>query len=510
MVPLIKKFRAMAKPLIIIICVAFVGGALYLGGASFFGRGNQSVTYAAIATVNGQPINEYDFMNVYYQQIEYYQSMLGQLNRQMLETIRYSAYDRLVDNMLIIQEIEARNIEVPKDEIEAELADFKEAYSQEVLDQYGYTDDYIKESIAVQLKYNKLISEISGTIDVSEQAVKDMYEQARASHILVKVDSDDEQAWDEAKERAESVLAELEHTDFAELAKMYSDDSSAENGGDIGFIKRGQTVAPFEEAVFNMEVGEVSDLVKSEYGYHIIMVTDVKRAEGEEYELAKEQLREELETEQRYKQFANWLTEQKEQAEIVIIDPKLIAFNHVVNGELEEAIAAYRDAVEEEPDNGYLYASMGNVYSELGQLDNAVESYEQAVEKQANDGELFFILAALYQEQEQIDQAVEAYLKASELMPYDFYAQYTIYVTLTDLGAEEEAEVVNQRIAEIEKMYAEAQEAQEAQDEQETAEEADDSLIEVESGSENDTNDTNESDMETEDASVEAVEEETE
>lgn len=482
----------MAKPLIIIICVAFVGGALYLGGASFFGRGNKSPIYAAIATVNGQPINEYDFMNAYYQQIDYYQSMLGQLNRQMLETIRYSAYDRLVDNMLIIQEIETRNIEVPKDEIEAELADFKEAYSQEVLDQYGYTDDYIKESIAMQLKYNKLISEISGPIDVDEQAIKDIYEEVRASHILVKVNPDDEQAWDDAKEQAEFVLAELEHTDFAELAKMYSDDSSSEKGGDIGFIKRGQTVAPFEEAAFSMEVGEISGLVKSEYGYHIIMITDVKRAEGDEYESAKEQIREELENEKRYEKFSQWLTEQKKQADIVIIDTQLIAFNHVMNGELEEAIAAYRQAIEEEPNNGYLYASMGNIYSELGQLDDAVDVYKQAVEKQANDGELFFILASLYQEQEQTEQAVEAYLKASELMPFDFYAQYTIYLTLSNLGAEEAAEVVNQRIAEIEEMYAEAQEAQE--DTQESAVEAED----------------NETEMETNDESVEAAEKEAE
>ncbi len=453
----------MAKPLIIIICVAFLGGALYLGGASFFGGNNSNVVYAAIATVNGEPINEFDFINAYYQQVEYWQSVYGQLDRQMLESIRYHAYDRLVEDVLITQEIESRNIQVPKEEVDAEVAEFKATYPQELLDQYGYTDALIKESLLMQLRFDKLIKEIVGPVEIDEQAIKEQYEAVQASHILIKVDSDDEETWEEAKLQAESVLAELENSDFAELAKTYSDDTSAERGGELGFINRGQTVAPFEEVAFALEVGEVSGLVKSQYGYHIITVTDVKRAEGEEYEKAKVEIKEELEDEYRYEIFSQWLKEKRGSADIVIHDSQLVAISHVMNGDLEAAVVAYEAAIKEEPNDGYLYASMGNVYNELKQLDKALEAYEKATEKQPNDGELFFTLGTLYQEEDQIESAVEAYLKASELIPFDFYAQYTIYAILSNLEAEEAAEIVNERIVEIEAMYAEAMAAQEAE-----------------------------------------------
>src|SRR5690554_5808208 len=213
MLLLIKKFRSMAKPLIIIICIAFVGGALYIGGASFFGGGQP--TYPTVATVNGKIIDEYEFQNAYYQELQYYQSIYGQLNSQMLEGIRYNAFDLLVSNALIMQELETRNIEVDSDEVDAEIAAFKEMYDKEVLEQAGYTDDYIEEMVTLRLKYDKLIEEVSGNIEVSEQEIIDMYEEVWASHILIRVESDDEQEWDEAKEQAQLVLSELEVLDFA-------------------------------------------------------------------------------------------------------------------------------------------------------------------------------------------------------------------------------------------------------------------------------------------------------
>ena len=111
---------------------------------------------------------------------------------------------------------------------------------------------------------------------------KDRYEQPeerRASHILIAVNGDADK--DKAKAKAEEVLNEIQKSPakFAELAKKHSQDpGSAEKGGDLGFFGRGMMVKAFDDAVFKQKEGEISGLVQSDFGYHIIKVTGIKPA----------------------------------------------------------------------------------------------------------------------------------------------------------------------------------------------------------------------------------------
>jgi peptidyl-prolyl cis-trans isomerase D len=124
---------------------------------------------------------------------------------------------------------------------------------------------------------------------VTENQIKDYYEdrgtqyhkeqEVRARHILFRV-KDDASETDVAKARAEAerVLTEAKQgKDFVELTKKYSQDPTVgENGGDLGFFTRGRMVPEFSEAAFNLKPGEISDLVRSPYGFHIIKVEDVR------------------------------------------------------------------------------------------------------------------------------------------------------------------------------------------------------------------------------------------
>jgi len=112
----------------------------------------------------------------------------------------------------------------------------------------------------------------------------EVQEQVHAAHILIKVPENADQATREAKRKQiDEVLAKAKAgEDFAALAKRYSEDSSKNSGGDLGFFPRGRMVKPFEDAAFSLPVGEISDVVTSQFGYHIIKVLELREARVKE------------------------------------------------------------------------------------------------------------------------------------------------------------------------------------------------------------------------------------
>jgi len=172
-------------------------------------------------------------------------------------------------------------------------------------------EDYYQEHAAefmlperVRLAYLRLSGEeLAGTVDVDEadleaqyQAKKDALrtqEQRRASHILIQVAEDaDQETLDAARARAEELLARVaDGADFAELAEKNSDDpGSAAQGGDLGFFGKGVMVPAFEEAAFSLQPGQVSGLVQTQFGFHIIKLTEVKASEVPTLEAVREEL----------------------------------------------------------------------------------------------------------------------------------------------------------------------------------------------------------------------------
>ena len=151
---------------------------------------------------------------------------------------------------------------------------------------------------------------------VSEAEAKDWYEKHKesykvaeersASHILVAIkEGVDKEA---AKAKAEKVLSEVKAAPgkFADLAKQYSDDpGSARKGGDLGFFGRGTMVKPFEEAVFSQKEGEISGLVESEYGFHIVKVTGAKGGNPRSFEQVRAEVEGELKRQAALRKFAD-------------------------------------------------------------------------------------------------------------------------------------------------------------------------------------------------------------
>lgn len=156
------------------------------------------------------------------------------------------------------------------------------------------------------------------SVTVSEADLKSYYEQnqsrfgtpeeRRASHILITAPQDAPAAEREkAKAKAEQLLAEVRKNPagFADLAKKNSQDpGSAEKGGQLDFVARGAMVKPFEDAMFAMKKGNVSDVVESEFGYHIIRLDDIKPAEVPPFEQVKARIEDDVRSQQATQEFA--------------------------------------------------------------------------------------------------------------------------------------------------------------------------------------------------------------
>jgi peptidyl-prolyl cis-trans isomerase D len=174
-------------------------------------------------------------------------------------------------------------------------------YYEEHLDRYTRGEG--RQGLYVLFSARELVE----TQEVTETEVRQAYDryrdtrytrpaQRRASHILFRFDPsispEEEQG---VQEKARPVLERARSgEDFAALAREFSEDSSKDNGGDLDFFGRGQMVKEFEEAAFSMAVGEISDLVRSSFGYHIIKVTDEREAQTVSYEEAHDPLLQEL------------------------------------------------------------------------------------------------------------------------------------------------------------------------------------------------------------------------
>lgn len=182
--------------------------------------------------------------------------------------------------------------------------DAVEAYYEENRDRFQTPEQVRLASVELD------IDSLKEQIEVSEEDLRAEYESAgqryreaaerEAAHILIELPEDADEATEEqALEEIRSLRDQLrEGADFAELAKEHSDDSgSARQGGELGLVKRGMMVEPFEEALFSLSGdGTVSDPVRTTYGYHLIKLLDVREREQKPFEEVKEEIRDDLRT----------------------------------------------------------------------------------------------------------------------------------------------------------------------------------------------------------------------
>ena len=283
------------------------------------------LTANAAAAVGGKKItvDEVDDALATFEETAQYEQLTSQQEPSAVRRQFQQGYlSQIVRRYVLDQEAEERDLEVSSPEISDALdqikADFpSEEEFQKAVDQQGLTDDQLQGLVRDQIVEDKLRQEISADLQPDADELQSFYDknaanyqETRASHILV------------AKEALASNLAtQLQNAKsgeldglFAKLAKKSSDDpGSAKKGGDLGFFAPGDLVPEFQEAADKLDVGEVSDPVQSEFGFHVIRVTD-RRVKP--FEAVRDQIEQELSGAEQEQEFQKFITQAYEDADV--------------------------------------------------------------------------------------------------------------------------------------------------------------------------------------------------
>lgn len=311
---------------------------------------------AVVVTVNGQAITEKEIEDELQKGIEMMKKRMPpgmELTEERQQKIRSSVVDRKVEQALLTQEMKKKGLEISDQAVLDEIKKIAGERNQTMEDVekeiagMGLTLDDIKGQVCYQMEIKALMQSEDPNSVVTEADAKKFYdensqyfekpEQVRASHILINAEKD---ATDEqkaaAKEKIEGLLKRARvGEDFASLAKEYTEDpGSKENGGEYTF-SRGQMVKPFEDAAFGLEVGQVSDVVETQYGYHIIKLSEKIEASKASFEEANEKIVQFL-TQQKQGEF--WPGYQKTMRDNAVI--KYSEKEQALRDELEKAAAA--------------------------------------------------------------------------------------------------------------------------------------------------------------------------
>ncbi len=287
-----------------------------------------------VAVVNGVTIKQAVFDSEFNAIKKKIASQGKPVSEEQLAEIKKRIVDNLIDQELLFQESQKQKIKVKQAEIDDSLATIKKKFNNEADFTKALTEINVsKKDLLAKVQQNLAIKKLVQTniirkINISEKESRDFYtahpdyfklpEQVKASHILIKLDPKADISQEaEAKKKITNLQKQLKQgEDFATLAKIYSEGPSNTKGGDLGYFKRGQMVKPFEAVAFVLKPGEISDVVKTQFGFHLIKVTDKKPGKNVDYDDAKQKIIPYLKQEKEKQEISQYIQEIRKKATI--------------------------------------------------------------------------------------------------------------------------------------------------------------------------------------------------
>jgi len=287
-----------------------------------------------IASVNGKPISK----KLYDSELAVFQKRAAQMGRPFkeadMEAVKKRILENLIETELLYQQSQKEGVKVDEKTINEQIETIKKRFSDEAEYKKALEGMNLSEKeFRIEIQRNLAISQLLDTnvrqkITVTEEESNKFYnnnpnmfkqpEKVKASHILVEVAPDAEESKKiQARKKIEMIQKKVRQgEDFGLLAKANSEGPTAKREGDLGYFIRGQMVKPFEDVAFALKVGEVSGIVETQFGYHLIKVTDKKPARTISYKEAQPEIEQHLKNEKSKTEIKDYIENLKKSAKI--------------------------------------------------------------------------------------------------------------------------------------------------------------------------------------------------
>lgn len=259
--------------------------------------GEEQSPAGAVAIVNGEIITQVAFDRTLQRSQQRFPGSGQNLNAVQLIEMKKKVLDNMINFELVYQTSNKEEIVVEESAVNIQFNEVKKRFGgedkfEESLQHWGLSEEGVKDQIRREMAVNLLIDKnVISKIDIPDEEIREFYEKypdfsrepesVRASHILIKVAPDADKAKKtEAKKKIKAIQKKIKKGEnFAKLAEKFSEGPSSTRGGDLDYFRRGQMVKPFDEVAFSLKPGEVSNIVETRFGYHLIKLVD-KKSEG--------------------------------------------------------------------------------------------------------------------------------------------------------------------------------------------------------------------------------------
>lgn len=296
-------------------------------------------TLSPVARVNNQPISRDVYERELMQKTSRYERAQHEVSPELLQRIKANIIAGLIDQELIRQQVATLGITPPQEALDTGWVKYKQRYGSDeaylaFLERAGTTTNDLRRSYEHNVLREVLFRRLSEGVSVSGAEVRAHFEanraqygepeRVKAQHILFRLSDTASKGDVRAKRKlAQRVrrLAIKRGRDFGALAEKYGEDSTKLNAGDLGYFPRGQMAKAFEDAVWPLKIGEVSRVVRTPFGFHVIKKTDHQAAQDANFEGVAEHLERGLLSQKQNDAIRGHLETWKLEAEVEILIP---------------------------------------------------------------------------------------------------------------------------------------------------------------------------------------------
>lgn len=317
------------------IMVVILAGLIWTGAA---GDGRAEVVDRIVAVVNNDVITLYELNKM----VDAYLDRIAKSARQedrerIMAESRAIIMNRMVDDMLVEQEAKKAGIAVREEDIMASINDTMARRGMKLDDlkalllKEGSSLDAYKEEVKGHLMKMRLATrEVRAKISVTDEEIGDYYsrhrqiyegkEAVRLQQILLMLPRDaDEETRDRIRAQAETILGKLKKGEpFGLMAARYSQGPAAQTGGDLGFVEKGTLIPVVDEAAFKLKENELSAVIESSVGFHILRTTDRRGKGVKPLTAVREEIKEEITSEKMEKKLQDWIQELRKKSYVEV------------------------------------------------------------------------------------------------------------------------------------------------------------------------------------------------